>query len=366
LPGSDLRRLVWDPLQPKLKECETIIVIPDGVLANVPWGALPSPDGDSFLVEKYAFGTAADGQQVYELLSKPAVTESDAQLLVVGGVRYDMRPNEDSRTLQLANRGPVLRDGDKPRWSFLPGTKQEVDGVRALWAGDTPPTVFTSTEANERAVGQALTTSRFIHLATHGFFTDPGPNPLRPGAGWESVLDTGGYAGNRSTLNYRNPLILCGLVLAGANAPLPTDDAGLPLGDDGVLTGEEIAELDLREAEMVVLSACETGLGDIADGEGVFGLQRAFALAGARTVIASLWQVDDSATQALMTEFYTNLWTRGMGKLAALREAQLTMMRRYDPVAGRLRGLRPIDETGDRRVMDPSLWAAFVLNGDWR
>jgi CHAT domain-containing protein len=118
-----------------------------------------------------------------------------------------------------------------------------------------------------------------------------------------------------------------------------------------------------------VLSACETGLCEVAGGEGVFGLQRAFGLAGSRTVVASLWKVDDSATHALMVEFYRNLWEQKLGKLESLRQAQLAMIRRYDPKRARMSEPRGLTlTTKDRRepTLAPFHWAAFTLSGDWR
>ena len=128
--------------------------------------------------------------------------------------------------------------------------------------------------------------------------------------------------GQRSTVAGRNPLVLSGLVLAGANLPRPKDEFGVPQGDGGILTAEAIATLPLDHLELAVLSACETGLGDVAGGEGVFGLQRAFHIAGARNVVASLWKVDDQATAMLMQLFYRNLWhgQQSVAPLVALRE----------------------------------------------
>jgi CHAT domain-containing protein len=125
-----------------------------------------------------------------------------------------------------------------------------------------------------------------------------------------------------------------------------------------------VQTLDLRGTELVVLSACETGLGKTAGGEGLLGLQRAFQVAGARTVIASLWKVDDIATRDLMERFYDNLWNKNMGKLEALRDAQLWMLRERGP-----RGATPdesdLAKSGENRL-PPYYWAAFVLSGDWR
>ncbi|HEY5313746.1 MAG TPA: CHAT domain-containing protein, partial [Pirellulales bacterium] len=160
----------------------------------------------------------------------------------------------------------------------------------------------------------------------------------------------------RQNLSGYHPGLLSGLVLAGANHP----QAG---GDDGYLTAEEVATLDLRGVELCVLSACETGLGEVAGGEGLLGLQRAFQEAGSRAVVASLWRVPDQATRHLMERFYTNLWDRQsrMTKIDALREAQLWMLRE-----GASRGLSIDDapSTSDKRL-PPYYWAAFVLSGDW-
>jgi CHAT domain-containing protein len=151
--------------------------------------------------------------------------------------------------------------------------------------------------------------------------------------------------------------LLSGLALAGANTP-PTPDR-----DDGILTALEVAELELGGVELAVLSACETGLGPVAGGEGVLGLQRAFQVAGARTVVASLWQVPDEATRLLMERFYDNLWQKRMGKLEALRQAQLGLLRE-----GTSRGVGRVRIPGAATParLPPHYWAGFVLSGDWR
>jgi CHAT domain-containing protein len=125
--------------------------------------------------------------------------------------------------------------------------------------------------------------------------------------------------------------------------------------DDGILTALEVAGLDLHGVDLAVLSACQTGLGENAGGEGLLGLQRAFQVSGARGVVASLWKVDDSATQALMVELYRNLWERKLGKQEALRQAQLAMLERYDPKAGQLRG------AGAKDMIRPSFRSGHIL-----
>jgi CHAT domain-containing protein len=175
----------------------------------------------------------------------------------------------------------------------------------------------------------------------------------------------------------RNPLILSGVVLAGANLPPLTDDLGLPTGEDGILTAEEVVNLDLRGTELVVLSACETGLGRSGGGEGVYGLQRAFHLAGARNVIASLWKVSDQATAALMRLFYHKLWIEKKPPIEALREAQLAIYYHPEQIKylATTRGpnfkktVKLVD--GGRRneptERSPTRhWAAFTLSGPGR
>jgi CHAT domain-containing protein len=170
------------------------------------------------------------------------------------------------------------------------------------------------------------------------------------------------------------------VVLAGAARKSEDIRTGaestVPIHDDGILTAEEVQSLDLRGTDLVVLSACETGLGAHQHGQGVQGLQRAFQAAGARAVVASLWKVDDAATTVLMEHFYANLWSEKMSKLEALRQAQLTVLN--DPEL--MTKKRGIDEKPEKLPpggsttrpavratrSNPALWAAFVLSGDVR
>jgi CHAT domain-containing protein len=173
----------------------------------------------------------------------------------------------------------------------------------------------------------------------------------------------------------RNPQLLSGLVLAMAN----------PRPEEGVLTAEEVCSLDLRGCNLVVLSACETGLGRVAGGEGVLGLQRAFQVAGARAVLASLWSVSDPATSVLMEQMYKRLWGKEkVSRLEALRQAQLYVLRNPTSVLARakelaraargaeLRGLGkesallPKGTSPAEARSHPAWWAGFVLSGDPR
>ena len=163
-----------------------------------------------------------------------------------------------------------------------------------------------------------------------------------------------------------HPGLLSGLALAGANRTGQTVAGGLA-DNEGVVTAEEIAAQNLDGVELVMLSACETGLGKSSAGEGLLGLQRAFQSAGARSVVASLWSVPDEETRALMEIFYTNLWQRHLSPLESLRQAQLAMLH-GTAKAGEERGFHRLDtqpkaSSGKR---SPYYWAAFVLSGDWR
>ena len=163
-----------------------------------------------------------------------------------------------------------------------------------------------------------------------------------------SALDVAGY----------HPDLLVGLALAGAN------QRAEPGQDDGILTALAVEELDLGHVQLATLSACETGLGQTAGGEGVLGLQRAFQLAGAKSTVATLWKIPDKASQLLMTDFYANLWDQDkhLSKLESLRQAQLKMLRE-----GANRGLEKADQPADaNQRMPPFYWAAFELSGDWR
>jgi len=280
----------------------------------------------------------------------------------------------------LASRTRTLEIHDNDRsWAFLPYAEKEAVAVSGLWGSRGRLLQLRGLDASEASLSVNLPQAHFVHLATHGFFdqsADVYQVDLRQLAVTGGVSENFGLESSASAAN-RNPMLMTGLVLAGANIPPAKDALGLPIGEDGILTAEEIVGLDLSENELITLSACETGLGEIAVGEGVLGLQRVLHEAGARTVIASLWKVEDAATEVLMTEFYRNLWDRNLGKLEALRQSQLRMIRYYDAQAGELRGLsktskriagadqaRPDQARPDR--LPAALWAAFQLSGDWR
>jgi len=202
-----------------------------------------------------------------------------------------------------------------------------------------------------------------VHLATHGFFAPP----ERKSAFSPEVASTAErqgrgvlYGGHERSLEGYSPLLLSGLAFAGANRR-PQAEC-----EDGILTAEEIAFLPLEGVKLVTLSACETGLGEVAGGEGLLGVQRVLQVAGADSVVASYWKVDDAVSRRLMERFYRNLWESQLSLLDALREAQLWVLRHPEEV----RGLVPVDEEGkpltSHERTSPYYWAAFALSGDWR
>jgi CHAT domain-containing protein len=170
---------------------------------------------------------------------------------------------------------------------------------------------------------------------------------------------------------------MSGLVLAGANLAPSKDEFGIASGQSGILTSEVIAGLPLQNLDLAVLSACETAMGGAVVGEGVFGLQRAFHIAGARNVIGTLWKVDDQATAALMRLFYHKLWVEGKSPIVALRESQLAIYRhpkkladlattRGPEFAKVIQGVSSSERPKFQKTAPTKTWAAFILSGAGR
>ena len=264
-----------------------MIIVPDGLLTAVPWSALPGERPATFLIEQYALAVAPHAQFVLDVLSR------------AGRINVD--------------QGSVLAVGGMPEG--LPGAVVELDTISSL----AKPRRVVRLQGETASVAEVLHSLPQAHsapFATHGFFADPTI---------QSVLQADPDPLNRLKREglsplARNPLVLPGWPVGRRNGQ-STDMDSIPAGDRGILTAEAIAGLPLKNLDLAVLSACETGLGTVASGEGVFGLQRAFHLAGTRTVIASLWAVRDRATQVLMAELYKNLWEKSLPKLDAMRRA---------------------------------------------
>jgi CHAT domain-containing protein/tetratricopeptide (TPR) repeat protein len=363
--GMELRQLVWEPLTSQLAGVTLVLFSPDGPLSRFPLEALPGAQAGHYLVEELAVAVVAVPQDLPQLLAAPA-PPGQASMLAVGDVDYGTRDPQPPQQAEVAEAREApqhqiaARGRDGMTWPALAGTGTEVDQVLARFQGAYGKdagrrAVLRGSNATVQAVCAAAPRSRYIHLATHGFFS-----PLQVRAALSPSIDS------RNAEAGFHPGLLSGIVLAGANHPPDANE------DDGILTALEVSEMDLGHVDLAVLSACETGLGQAAGGEGLLGLQRAFQVAGARSVVASMWSVADAETQVLMNRFYQNLWEKKMTKVAALRDAQLWMLN--GGASGTLaasRGLafhpqpatQPLEPAGR---LPPQYWAAFELSGDWR
>ncbi len=326
-PARDLRKLVWEPLEPHLEGTATVLVSPDGVLGSVPLAALPGKKAGSYLIEDYTFAVVPVPRMLDTTAqTKPGGTPAQPAptLLLVGDVEYGgaagkADPQVVSRTAAVTDRAGLFAD-----FTPLPSTGDEIAAIGRYYRRRFPDgkaVELDGPDATEDAFRRQAPKHRYLHLATHGYFA---PETLRSalGPGPSSRSRPGIDPLGGTTIAGFHPGLLSGIALAGANR------RPAPIGaDDGILTALEVASLDLSGCELAVLSACETGLGMTAGGEGLLGLQRAFQVAGAQAVVASLWSVGDKPTQALMARFYENLWRKNLPPPAALREAQLYMLR---------------------------------------
>jgi CHAT domain-containing protein len=368
--AAKVRELIWQKVRQELPAViKTVYVCPDAALCQVPFAALPGDKPGTILLEDFAVAMIPHAPFLLDKLwPQDPRQDTPANALVVGAVKYDadlasLGPNQNA----VAGRGdPLVKPGQKLGWGFLPNTEGEANGIVAA-AGRKRLTAvrLEGDKATTAAVLAALPRAKYAHFATHGFFADPS---------FRSVFDLdpkdfenrGGERVGKAALS---PLVMTGLVFAGANHP------GTP--GRGIVTGEQLIDLDLGGLELVVLSACETGLGDVAGGQGTFGLQRAFHYAGTRDVIASLWKVPDQSTAALMGLFYRNLWTQNLSPLESLRLAQLEIYKNPGKIGELAKGFRgkfeEVSGNGDLEIKPnqdgtahPLLWAAFTLSGPGR
>jgi CHAT domain-containing protein len=227
------------------------------------------------------------------------------------------------------------------RFEPLPASAREAETILKIWRQTHlgPELRLSGRAATEAALKQRAAGTRVLHLATHGFFLGGRCASAIAGQGDHTIMATRNAG--------ENPLLLAGFALTGANQRQAVGHDE----EDGILTAEEVAALDLQGVEWAVLSACDTGVGEVRAGEGVFGLRRAFQVAGARTVIMSLWPVDDEDTRRWMTGLYERRFARGLGTMEALRESTLDELRRR-----RKAGLST----------HPFYWGGFIAAGEWR
>jgi CHAT domain-containing protein len=337
-------------LVPALDGVTRVFISPEGQLRLLPFAALCDESG-AYLVEHWQFSYLATGRDLVRYTLPTPRGTSDTVVMGDPDFGLDRGPlSTQELALKLGTTAmPSRCSADLQKLSFgrLPGTRDEAVGL-AHWLGE--PALCLGAAATEAAL-KAVRTPRVLHIATHGFFLAD-----QPGSGVEAIPHRGlavtvspaGVPRLPPGLRLENPLLRSGLALAGANYwTSAVHTAGI---EDGLLTALEASGLRLYGTDLVVLSACDTGLGEVRTGEGVFGLGRAFLAAGARSLIMSLWKVPDAETVALMDGFYRR-WTGGAAKDVALREAQMDMIQALRARHG---------------AAPPLLWAAFVLLGDWR
>lgn len=365
--GTDLRRAIWDPVVKGVEDYRQLFVVPAGTINLVNLATLPTENG-RYLVES---GPVLHHLSAERDLIQTRAGKTGNGLLALGGVDFDAdlsAPPEPAT--QLADAGSVASTTPVSARLFrgslsgceefrelhfepLPGTVKEIDEVSAAWSrgarvgdgGKAPVLRLTGRRASEAAIKLHAGDCEVLHLASHGFFLDgrcPSSIEGEERSFGSPIRGDGAYmSGSRE-----NPLRLSGIVLAGANRrnTAPEDQ------EDGILTAEEIASLDLSGVVWAVLSTCESGAGEVLRGEGVLGLRRAFQIAGARTLIMSLWPVQDETTRQWMRALYAAR-QEGMSTADSVRQASL------DLLANRR-------ESG--LSAHPFYWGAFVAAGDWR
>jgi CHAT domain-containing protein len=348
-PLEALADRVLRPLLPHIGSAKRWVLSPDAALWLIPWAALPL-DRDRYAIEDHAINYVVSGRDLVQANTSPArnlayvMADPDfaldaAQARVAALKLLPQLAKSSSPKLAVRGLPSNFKLGKVPR---LPGTADEARAITPTLKtyAKVDPIVYTGRWALE-AVFKAFRQPRVVVLSTHGFFLED--QHEEPGKDDGLVPEARG-SGPKPVIKSENPLLRCGLLLAGCNRPQEGD------GDDGVLTGLEIVGTDLRGTELIVLSACETDLGEVRNGEGVAGLRQAFQLAGAKTVVATLWQVPDKESARLMTGFFDNL-AAGQGKADALRAAQLDLIKARRQRHG---------------AAHPFFWAAFTVTGEAR
>jgi CHAT domain-containing protein/tetratricopeptide (TPR) repeat protein len=308
----ELRKRIWDPLQGDLGPAKLVFVVPDGVLSQVPFSALP--DGTGYLVEH---GPVVHILTMERDLLPGETVEKKTGLLAVGSPSFELAGVE-APPGSLRDAPTDCESFDKIQFNPLPGSLNEVNDISSSWRrwnGDERAQLLTGDDATRSRFLEAAPQSRILHVATHAF-----------------VLDKS--CGNG------NPLLLSGLVFAGANKSRHAS----------ILTAQEIASLDLRGVDWAVLSACNTGYGQAVTSEGVMGLERAFRVAGAKSVVMALWPVDDQMTREFMRGLYSERFGRHATTANAVWNAQRRLLKERQ-LAG--------------KSTHPWYWAGFVGAGGW-
>jgi CHAT domain-containing protein/Tfp pilus assembly protein PilF len=313
---------VMQPLRAELGETRWVLLSPDGALNLVPFGALID-DAGRYLIETTQVTYLTSGRDLLRYTFNETPKEPGLEALVIGAPDFGDPKKKHSRFRPEAAIATGKRSVDMSaiRFSPLPGTATEAQAIGAAISG---AKVLLGAEATEAAI-KAVKHPRILHLASHGFFLPdqrakgpPGQGPLAPAS-------------------LENPLLRAGVALASANQPVPGQE-------DGILTALEASGLDLYGTKLVVLSACETGVGEATNGDGVYGLRRALVMAGAQTQVMSLWTISDEGTRELMVAYYQGL-QQGGGRSEAMRKVALSML-------------------ANPKRAHPYYWASFIVSGD--
>jgi CHAT domain-containing protein/tetratricopeptide (TPR) repeat protein len=350
--AARLAALVWAPVAARLGEGRRVALVPDGALGAVAFGALVDARG-RYLVEDWTFTEWAWPAALIERGAR--APQKSAGALVVGDLNYAAQASgplvaqrcdasgcaeaAPQQTPAVALRAGGELCGYEASWGRLVTEAPQV--ARALGASGVDTTLVTGDQATQRALLAAMPGKRFIHLATHGFASTPdacadNAPPRSPG-----------FQPEQLTTPRVDPLRLSALVLSGANV---ADRRAA--SEDGVLSAREIAGLDLSGVELVALSACQTGLGELREGEGTLGLARSFLVAGAGAVIASMWQVPGAPTTALLNDLYARM----VAARPASAEDALADAQRAAIATARAQGA----------PHSALLWGAFVVFGSTR
>ena len=342
VPGNEdsvkLREVIFDKLKPALSRCKHLFISPDGELNRVPFEVLPNKTG-RFLIDDYHISYLGAGRDILRFGIES--TAQPAGSLIIADPDFDLGLKKSGRLPQRGRPyGRQSRDLDRSSLHFrhLPGTLKEGNKISNM-LGVKPWLKGNVLEARIKK----YRSPRILHFATHGFFLkdqERDPNKEKHELGAFGFAEPGGM-GRLSGLNLENPLLRSGLALAGVNTWLKGQSPP-PDAEDGLLTAEDVTGMDLLDTELVVLSACETGLGEVRTGEGVFGLRRSFVLAGADTLVMSLWKVPDQQTRELMEEFYSRILD-GEPRAKALKNAQMSIRSKHP---------------------HPFYWGAFICQGD--
>jgi CHAT domain-containing protein/tetratricopeptide (TPR) repeat protein len=348
-----------------LSGVRTLLVSPDSLFRGLELGRLPGEKPGNKIIDEMAI-VMVPAPQLLVLQAPPPLPSSG--LLMAGDIDFGSDPGAPAATKLGAGSpkgGGDPKRAKRPAFAPLPGTGLEIEAIGDRFRAAHPGSrsvILRGSEATERAFLAALPGSRFVHLATHGFFDQWGYYSLPPDG-------LPAYGQSIAPLAAQSPDLFAGLVFAGANCP-PS-----PGSDDGIFTALEAKEHDLSGVELMVLSSCESAMGARTQREGMLGMQRALHVAGVRSLICTIGPVNDAAASVLMEEFYTNLWQRKLSPLEALRLAKFAVrdhpervFKRWDELAAkRPRGLSEIPEKlssgGRAPERSPAAWwAGFVLS----